>query len=195
MRKVGDGDRGSSNTDAWGAWGDAPCTNFQVQHVRPGETVELLHMLAPPAPAPHVCESGSARPLPRYVEVNATDHLAVVATATRPDGITRTVGVGLLRPVDGGVAEMQLFVIPPLRHCGIGSGIFGELAELAQEHGVRRVRFCVTPAQSETIVGFLSRLSTLPTVWTEGERTIVEFPIAEGTVAALRQRGRNQSQS
>lgn len=155
---------------------------FELRPVEPGETIELLHMLRPmPARPPAGCDSGSARPLPRYLDASSEGQVAVVACMASGAMPLRTVGVGVIRPVDedGAVAEVQVYVVPSVRQQGVGTSMFAALVELAAGRGVRRLRFRV-PSETSDLSILLGRLSISPCVWDEGEQRVVEFPIAAG---------------
>lgn len=165
---------------------------LELRPVHPGETIELLHMLRPtPGGRASGCsDSGSSRPLPRYLDVSSEDHLAIVATMASATGGIRTVGVGVIRPLEGegAVAEVELFVVPAVRQQGVGSSLFAALVELAEQHDVRRLRFRVF-AESTDLQTLLSRLSTVPSVWGDGEQLLVEFPLAAGLAEFRRKLG------
>jgi len=165
---------------------------LELRPVRPGETIELLYMLRPTTPQSSADASGSLRPIPRYVSVHSEDPMAIVASTPTPQGTIRTVGVGMIRPVDheGTVAELQLFVIPTMRRQGVGAAMFAGLVDMAQSRGFRRLRSRL-PAGSSGLQGLFARLSTIPNVWEEAGQLVVEFPLAAGLTQAPTRRGRS----
>lgn len=166
--------------------------HLELRPVRPGETIELLHMLRSTSGgrASGCSDSGSSRPMPRYLDVSSEEQVAVVATMSAVSGVVRTVGVGVIRPLgsESAVAEVELFVVPAVRQQGVGSSLFAALVELAEQHGVRRLRFRVL-AESTDLQTLLSRLSTVPSVWADGEQLVVEFPLAAGLAEFRRKLG------
>lgn len=147
----------------------------ELRIVPSGETVELLHLLQP---APMHSDCGTGRPMPRYVAPEADDRIAVVAELIHGAERPTTVGVGVARPLEHhGVAEVELFVVPAYRGQGLGSRLFSRLIRLVEVKGIRRVRFCVPPSETD-IFGLLMRMPMQPTIWEDADRTIVEFPTA-----------------
>lgn len=156
-------------------WTDEGGQQVELRPVMPGETVELLNLLSPMRRVSK--GSGSGRPLPRYVDAGPSE-VALVASIGNGDE-REIIGVGVLRAAADGspVGEVDVFVKPAYRNRGVGSTVIGRLITIAEAHGVKRLRFRLQPSATESL-RLLTRLSTVPTIWEDGDRVVVEFPVA-----------------
>jgi GNAT superfamily N-acetyltransferase len=80
--------------------------------------------------------NGAARPDTPLIEAIRRDSDTLVAYADQ-----EPVGMGALRVLDGGIAEIKrMYVVPEHRGAGVARRILGDLEALARSRGLRAIR-------------------------------------------------------
>lgn len=115
----------------------------------------------------------------RLAVVDYNDRFALVATAHRPSGKDRIVGVARYDRAQGtDVAEVAVAVIDEFQRRGLGGALLSILAHVAREHAVTTFSLIVLPENSE-MLGLLRKLGWIHQAKLTGGMYEITFDLPE----------------
>ena len=115
----------------------------------------------------------------RLAVVDYSDRFAIVATAHRPGGKERIVGVARYDRASGtDVAEVAVAVIDEFQRRGLGGQLLAELARVGRAHGILTFSLIVLPENRE-MLGLLRKMGWIHQAKLSGGVYEISFDLPE----------------
>jgi RimJ/RimL family protein N-acetyltransferase len=115
----------------------------------------------------------------RLAVVDQKDRFALVATANKPTGKERILGVARYDRVTGtDVAEVAVAVVDEVQHRGLGGALLAILARAAREHGIKTFTLIVLP-ENQQMLGLLRKMGWIHHAKLSGGVYDISFDLPE----------------